>query len=63
MEGCGTASSAIATIDRYQGNGRHRGLSGHDCGKYVAILHLAVMIDMAFAQEHGTLGPGSLPDS
>jgi hypothetical protein len=39
------------------------GLSGHDHGRYVAILHLAVTIALAFVQVHRTLGPGSLPDS
>ncbi len=39
------------------------GLSGHDHGRYAAILHLAVMIGMAFAQMHRTYGPGSSLDS
>jgi hypothetical protein len=54
---CVTASSANATMERLTTRGRWLGLSGHDYGRYAAILHLTVMIGIAFAQAHRTYGP------
>jgi hypothetical protein len=54
---CVTASSANATMERLTTRGRWLGLSGHDYRRYAAILHLTVMIGIAFAQAHRTYGP------
>ena len=57
---CGTASSANATIQRcLRRVTAVVGLAAHDYGKYAAILHLAVLIGMAFAQVHRLLGPAA----
>lgn len=59
-----TTSSANGTMDRYQRTSDAvMGGSPGDYRKYVAILHLTVVIDMAFAQVRWTLEPGNLPGS